>query len=154
MSKTICLRPAAMADAEILLLWRNDPLTRKQFRNTEPVERVAHVVWLEKTLSGQISGRTLVIAACEGVPVGAVRSDISEDGGFYEIYYTIAPEERGKGFGVLLVTQFVSQHLQGKKIRLEIKKGNVASEKIAQALGLSVYKESSLSKVGDLLIWQ
>ena len=75
MSKIEKFRPAVMADADLLLAWRNDSATRSQSINTDIVERSAHLAWLKSSLS--TPNRQLSIAEVEGKPVGTVRADTS-----------------------------------------------------------------------------
>src|SRR3989344_6369332 len=128
------LRPASMDDAKALFAWRNDPETRRNSINTEPVAWEGHVAWLTKSL--EMPTRKLYVAEVGGIPVGTVRADLLE-GGEYELSWTVAPESRGKGFGKQMVLQFAREMLSGKRLLAEVKRGNIASEKIAQALGLS-----------------
>ena len=129
------LRPATLEDAETLLVWRNDSETRRNSRTIDEVAWEGHIMWLQKTLSGAIPTRMLYIALHDGTPVGTVRSDKGEDD-MVELSWTIAPSARGKGFGKVMVTQFAAEIHPGKKLLASIRKGNIASEKIAQALGL------------------
>jgi RimJ/RimL family protein N-acetyltransferase len=82
------VRPATMADAEILYGWANDPGTRRWSFTTEPIPWETHVAWLSTVLAD----RVLLIGADDNGPVGSVRFD--PDG---EVSITIAPERRGRG---------------------------------------------------------
>jgi len=131
---TLHLRPATMDDAKILFDWRNDPLTRQHSHNSGEVPWKSHLAWLQTSLANP--ARTLYVAESDGTAVGTVRADLLE-GGEYELSWTVAPEARGKGFGKQMVLQFAREMLSGKRLLAEVKRGNIASEKIAQALGLS-----------------
>lgn len=122
-----------MDDAQALFLWRNDPDTRRNSINTEPVAWEGHVAWLTKSLG--MPTRKLYVAEVGGTPVGTVRAD--NENGIEELSWTVAPEARGKGFGKMMVLQFVQEKLRGEKIIARIKDGNPASAAIAKALGLS-----------------
>lgn len=150
----LLVRPARMEDADTLLEWRNDETTRQHFRNTELVPREDHIAWLTKVLDGH-AGITLCIAVLDGVPVGTVNARAS--GEYQELSYTIAPAWRKRGLGVQMVLRFVKEYLSGKKIQCEIKSGNVASEKIALALGLHPVAGHSSADEKDpypLVIWR
>lgn len=129
----LSLRPITIQDAALLLAWRNDPDTRLQSRNTDEVLLENHVAWLTKSFT--MPSRKLYIAEHNGSPVGTVRSDKNKDGAV-EVSFTIAPEARGKGFGKAMVTQFATEIIPREKLIMGIRRGNIASEKIAQALGL------------------
>src|SRR3989344_1181800 len=126
------IRPATLDDAECLFLWRNDEETRRNSINTDPVERESHVGWLTRSLTN--SARKLYIVEADGIPAGTVRTDILNDGA-YELSWTVAPEARGKGIGKAMLVQFKQEVLPEARIVATIQDGNVASEKIAQALG-------------------
>lgn len=89
----ILLRRATMADAELLFVWRNDPLTRKNSRNTDEVPWPAHLSWLADTLKRD--DRLLLIGDNGQMPVGTVRFDRHDD--YQEISWTGSPVLRGHG---------------------------------------------------------
>ena len=129
----ISFRKATIEDFSFLLRLRNDSATREYSRNTAKVSETEHRVWLLATLSNP--ERFLYVAQNADTLVGTVRFDTLKDG--FEISWTVAPEARGKGFGKQMVLQFAREMLSGKRLLAEVKRGNIASEKIAQALGLS-----------------
>jgi RimJ/RimL family protein N-acetyltransferase len=133
MAFMLSLRPATLKDAGRMFAWRNDPETRKQSQTEYELSMENHLEWLATSLA--MPGRKLYIAEHEGAAVGTVRSDTGEDG-TVELSWTVAPEERRKGFGKMMVMQFVKEMHPGAKFLASIRKGNIASEKIAQALGL------------------
>ena len=144
---SVLLRPARMEDAETLLKWRNDESTRRNFRNMHLVQRADHIAWLVKMLRDP--GIRLRIAEVNGVAVGVIRSYPSD--GYEELSYTVDPQWRGKGIAVQMALNFVREYLAGHKIQCEIKKGNVPSERVAQALGLCAQLEMSSDDPDDLL---
>lgn len=88
------LRPATDEDADRLLTWRNDPVTRQWSRNTEPVARADHLVWLQRKLD---SPESILLIAEEGRTVlGTVRFD-QHTPLQWEVSITLAPEHRGRG---------------------------------------------------------
>ena len=151
----LSLQPVTLTDAELLLAWRNDPETRAQSRNTGEAELAEHIAWLTKSL--MMPSRKLYIAEDAGTPVGTVRADDDTDG-YTEVSYTVAPTQRGKGYGTRMVVQFRDEQLSGKKLKTEIKKGgNEASEKIAMALGLKPAEERPSEDPNDprpLVLWR
>ena len=133
------LRLATFDDAELLLIWRNDAQTRASSRNKQEISKKEHEKWLKASLAD--SNRELYIAEINSIPVGTVRSDY--DGQFYELSWTIAPEQRGKGIGkemVSLITKKIN-----KPVRAEVKKNNTASKRIAEYVGMSLmYEEEGI----------
>ena len=59
----------------------------------------------------------------------------------YELSWTISPDFRGKGIGKIMV-KILADRLQAK-IRAEIKKGNIASVRIAEYAGMTFKKEEN-----------
>ncbi len=122
------IRPAQLSDAETLLRWRNDDLTRSMSKNADIVAWPDHLHWLTSRLAR--SEPNLFIAERDGIAVGMFRVD---DG---EISYTVAPEARGKGYGLGMLRRAIE--LFGP-LRAEIFPRNVASIKIAERAGLKVH---------------
>ena len=129
------LRLATLEDADRLFAWRDDPLTRAASHDDGPLEMQGHLAWLKQTL--QAPERTLWIVEREGEAVGTVRTDRDEDG--WLLSWTVAPEARGNGFGKRMVVQWVGQ-LEGR-LRAEVRVGNTASARIAEAAGLKLTEE-------------
>lgn len=126
------LRPATAADATLLLAWRNDEATRLASHHTEPVHPEDHARWLDALLRNP--ARRLFIAEAHGEPVGSVRADRDDDGACHELSWTVAPSARGRGFGARMVRLLMAE-VSGP-VRAEVKPGNPASVRIAEAAGL------------------
>jgi len=88
------VRAATLADADVLLRWRNDPATRASSRSHEVVSHDAHLGWLEASLTDP--ARRLLVGEDSGDPVGTVRWD-DEGEGRWQVSITVAPEMRGRG---------------------------------------------------------
>ncbi|MEX1148120.1 MAG: GNAT family N-acetyltransferase [Sphingomonadales bacterium] len=130
----IRLRDVTMDDADLLLGWRNDPLTRQMSRDRDAVERNDHVAWLARTLALDAGRRRICIAVADGTPVGTVRLDRVDDG-VCELSWTMAPEARGQGLGREMVSAFC--RMTGGRLRAVVRAGNAASRRIAISAGLS-----------------
>ena len=94
------LRPARAADAELLWVWANDPVTRASSFDREPIPWPEHQRWLD----GRVTDRSSPLLVAEGpggAPVGIVRFDASDEGP--EIGVTVAPEARGCGVAAPLI---------------------------------------------------
>ena len=129
------LRPASTDDAKLLFLWRNDPVTRAAFHNSDELVFADHIRWLNYTLAND--ERKLYVALYDRKPVGTVRADREVRG--WKLSWTIAPGSRGKGFGSAMVRRFTE--LLRTQVRAEIKKGNFASVKVAESVGMRLQKE-------------
>jgi RimJ/RimL family protein N-acetyltransferase len=112
-------------------MWRNDPITRRNFINQTPVEQDAHAKWLKATLGRQ--DRILLIAECDDRPVGTVRFD--GDYAEREISFTVAPEVRSHGYGKLMVSQAVMEYGSSAKLVARIKPQNIPSISIVTSCG-------------------
>ena len=118
-------REATMADADLILSWRNDPDVFANFRVPEPVGLEEHLSWFAKTLSNP--ERHVIIIAEESEALGMIRLD-ERDAGNYEVAIIIAPSHQGKGYGSKLL-RFVCTCEDGALIA-DIKKENAASRRL------------------------
>lgn len=145
---TLCLRKATRDDAETLFRWRNDPDTRENSFQTEPIPYEGHVAWLDKTLRD--SAQEIYIL-CEGdTPIGQVR--LSMETGIATVSYSIDVAYRAQGYGKAILQ--LAENLcveRGKScvLRGYVKKKNVASQMIFEALGYTC--EASLEQ--DCLLY-
>jgi RimJ/RimL family protein N-acetyltransferase len=132
----ITLRKATMDDSPYLLSWRNDPATRQNSVNMDIVELSGHLGWLERSLVNP--DRELLVAEDNGIPVGTIRLDYSDENGIKECEFswTVAPEVRGCGIGTQMAKIAIG-HVQCERILARIKNFNEPSKKIAIAMGLS-----------------
>ena len=99
MDRVFQFRDAVNDDWELLLSWRNDPLTRIHSFSHEEIDAERHRSWLSEKL--QDPGCRIVIISLNGTPVGVLRLDCI--GSSATINYTVAPEARGKGCGTYIV---------------------------------------------------
>ncbi len=120
-------RNARMADADLLLEWRNDPLTREMSRNTDLVSRDDHIAWLNRQLAK--IPPMLFIVELDELPVATFRIDGDE------ISYTVAPSHRGKGLATALLKQV--HNLYGP-LKAKIFQRNVQSVRAARRAGIRV----------------
>jgi RimJ/RimL family protein N-acetyltransferase len=134
-NSTAQLRLAMLGDATVLLEWRNNPATREASHNTTLISEVEHIDWLKRILSNE--SRTLYVAEIDTVPVGTVRMDADALG--YELSWTVSPAMRGSGFGSAMVVKLANDI--SHPIRAEIKKGNIASIRIAESAGMVFERE-------------
>lgn len=148
------LRPAKLSDAQMLLLWRNDPLTRSNSRMQGAISQEEHQVWLTGVLASK--GSLFYIAEDDGHPVGCVRAQKGEltTELTWELSWTIAPNARGKGYGKAMVVKFVRELLANVPVTACIEEGNIASESIAKALGLSLQGPETPNNSRPFMIWR
>lgn len=128
-----------MEDGKILMDWRNDPETIKASINNKKVTMKEHFEWLQNIIDDP--DRQLYIAYKQEdnelifLPVGCCRSDYKEHLDVYELSWTVAPEARGKGIGKEMI-KLLGNKLEHKWIVAEVKKDNIASQKIALFIGM------------------
>lgn len=132
-------RLVTIADANILLKWRNDPETRKSSHNSQKISKDEHIKWLKTSLKN--SNRKIFIVEYKKHPVGTIRSDKKKD--ITELSWTVAPEARGRGIGKEMVAFFANQIIG--PIRAEVKVNNEASKRIVEYAGMKFsYKENEI----------
>ena len=143
MTETVRLRPATLEDAQQLFAWRNDPQSRAQSLQQQPVEWQAHLLWLQASL--QNPDRQLYIAESaalagqeQSLLLGTVRAD--KTAGEYELSWTVAPEQRGKGWGRQMVEALIECLPSGATYTAVVLLTNPASHRIAVALAMQVKK--------------
>ena len=136
LAEPLTARPAREADAEFLLVWRNDRATRSASRETAPVTPGEHRAWLARTLAAD--DRRLLVIESRDVPVATVRFDRLEPGA-WEVSVTVAPDRRGEGLAAGAVE--AAQHwLEGQIGALDRlvavhRDGNEASRLLFASLG-------------------
>jgi RimJ/RimL family protein N-acetyltransferase len=130
----IALRLATAADSDVLLLWRNDALTRQHSHSMAEVDRNSHQAWLSKSLADPT--RIIFIGEVNGNPVGTVRCDCRDTSPVrIGLSWTVAPEHRGRGYGRKLV-EAAAELFAAQELYAEIKTGNAASMAIARSIGM------------------
>ncbi|MHB1244191.1 MAG: GNAT family N-acetyltransferase [Gaiellaceae bacterium] len=131
------LRPATMADAELLLSWRNDPATRAASFNEGEVSLEAHVRWLAGKLDAPECA--LLIVEDSGQPVGQVR--LEREGDAAEIHIALAPAARGRSIGRRALHAAVALApglLDVRTVAARVKQDNEASLRAFEAAGFQV----------------
>ncbi len=133
---TLGVRGASMADAELLLAWANDPVTRAQSFSNAPIDWDTHLAWLTARLADPTAG-VYVVEGPSG-PVGQVRlapvveAEAVGDGAQVEIGVVVAPEHRGRHLGAAVIDaglRFGAGRLAARRVRARIKVDNLASQR-------------------------
>jgi RimJ/RimL family protein N-acetyltransferase len=136
-TQALVLREALHSDAEILLQWRNDPVTRQHARSQTFVDAEEHIAWLSSCLADP--KRFLLIAeTLDGSPVGTVRFDFRVLDCTLEVSITVAPEYRGRqqaGALLKIGELWVTQRLGECTFRAFIMPGNPASIRLFERAG-------------------
>ena len=93
------LRPARPEDAEPAWRWRNEPTTRRHFRDASEIGLEAHLLWWQECLADE--RRRLLMGCCGGIDVGVLRLDL--DDGEAEVALYLDPGLHGLGLGTALL---------------------------------------------------
>ncbi len=129
MSTDYKLRAATAEDMELLYEWANDPEVRKSSFSQDPIPLEDHKKWFDALLKDD--KKIQLILERDDTPIGQVRFHM--DGDEASIHYSIAPGERGKGYGKLLIEMASAElhktHPEIKKILAGVKPDNPASQK-------------------------
>lgn len=97
-----------MRDRDDLLEWRNEETARKASFNTEPIKYEVHKEWFERSLAND--DRTIYIGENDsGKKAGMIRVDKINDN-TVELNINIAPSERGKGIGSVMIQKICDMH--------------------------------------------
>lgn len=141
----LSFRSAELDDCDLLFNWANDPSTRQNSYNSEPIKYVEHVSWYKKN----ISERMLIFFDYAGRPVGITRLDYKNDE--WIIGITVDGMHRGKGYSVqmlkIAVKEYSRQNKIIDKIIAYIKVGNEISKKAFVKAG---FEETSQLDINNI----
>ena len=134
----ITLRSAREADAELLLGWANDPVTRAAGFHRRPIDAATHARWLSERLADPRS-RLFIGLDEHDRPVGQVRLDAGPDGRA-EVSISVAHEARGRGVGLELLRAGLEAGRADGSLRVDvyvarIRPQNVASIRLFERVG-------------------
>ena len=123
------LRLATLDDADFLLRLRNDPDTRGQSLHSDPITATEHLAYLTSHLGAQ--NCRLYIAFDNDSLVGTCRSETrcKET----ELSWTIAPEQRGQGYGGKTLTALLA--VTAGPVIAVIRDGNRPSRRMVEHAG-------------------
>lgn len=137
-------RKAAMADCGTILLWRNDPVTRKfSIKNTKVIPYSEHLKWYKKAIRDP--KRKLLMVEAGKQRIGVIRFDISD--GAAEASINLAPNQRGKGHGRKILREGCLRAFDDyrvAKIFAQIKKENVGSINAFRTAGFDILKKGKI----------
>ena len=144
-TQSLIIRPATTDDARNLWQWRNDPLTRAMFKNTDAVSWESHARWFDEALTNP--HQLLFIGEQQhGEPVGICRFDIDADAGHADVSLNVNPALRGKGLAHPLLSgamQIFRAHYP-QPLQATIKKQNLASIACFTKCGFALTREDDV----------
>ena len=138
-SELLEFRNATMADADILLAWRNDPEVRSVSFHSSTIQHAEHQQWLTRSIAMQ--DRILLMAEDRhGNAIGKIQIDFtSETVNSVTIGIVVGQRYRGRGLGTILIEKSTSALFKAEKnvqqIVAQIKPGNLASERAFRKAG-------------------
>lgn len=137
------LRAATAHDADLLLEWRNDPITLAMSQNSTPVAPETHTAWFQKTLSNDKS--LIFIAELADDAIGMVRFDMTQDDDAAEVSINIAPRARNQKLATPLLhlanVQIAASVPTVKKLTARIKTDNTRSQRAFERAGYAQVRE-------------
>jgi len=111
----LTLRPVQADDCHLIWEWANDPAARTVSFSPEPIPWDQHEKWFAARLTDPNTIFYIALDA-SGVPVGQVRYQI--EGREAIISVSLAPEQRGKGYGSILIQLASDKVLQTQPVEI------------------------------------
>lgn len=130
---------AVKEDSKLLFDWANDPATRAQSFNKNPIPYSEHAAWFETKLANDNS--VILLFRLQEIPMGVVRYEV--EGSNATINYSLANNLRGLGLAAKMVEMSIvkiqsSKHL--RQITAFVKESNLASVRIFEKLNFTKTK--------------
>ena len=130
-------RLARLDDEAMFLEWANDPLVRENAFTTDTIDPNTHRTWFRKRLNDPEHCRLYVVETYNGLPIGQVRFEQSDDA--WEVDYALGSHFRGRKLGKRLMQTAITRMREcvGKPTVLvgKVKFSNMASRRLFEALG-------------------
>ena len=142
MESNVKVRLARAAECDLVYNWANDPETRQQSLNIDPIDYDTHCTWFKNCLINP--EKLLLIVEYDSMPCAQIRFDRQDSK--IEIAYSVSPDMRGVGLGAITIragVRYLWQHamelfsLCPEDIVLSaiVKTSNHASRHVFETLG-------------------
>jgi RimJ/RimL family protein N-acetyltransferase len=141
------LRLADLQDSAFLWHWRNDPETRSNSLNPQPITWSTHREWYAKELSDPRSRIFILAHEVEG-PLAQARYHRG-DSAVAEVHVTVAPAARGRGLGARVLRESAPMALEALDvgaITAMILRDNTRSVRAFERAGYRLTGTSSLEE--------
>ncbi len=133
----IYLREAVASDVELLYIWANEPMVRKNSFHTEKISYEEHQKWFSGVMTSSECKQYILMDGNEAV--GQIRVKTESDIG--EISYSVKKEKRCLGYGRMmlgLVREKIKKDFPFvKRIQGKVKPENIASQRVFIEEGFS-----------------
>ena len=125
---------ASNNDSLDIFQWRNDPLTRQNSVNTDPVSLKDHNQWFNEVLNSR--NTELLIGIKDSIKVGVCRFSLNNLSNSVEVSINLNPLMRGKRISKKLLEDSINYYLKNNKVMLTatIRIDNIPSIKIFEEL--------------------
>ncbi|OJJ19305.1 UDP-2,4-diacetamido-2,4,6-trideoxy-beta-L-altropyranose hydrolase [marine bacterium AO1-C] len=147
--QNIEISKASAQDIHLYFEWANDPATRKNAINTDPIPFENHQKWFQAKL--QSPDTILYKFSQNGDNIGQVRFDLVDE--HLEIDYSIAPQLRGHGLGETILQLALKTLIEEKKSQPKIQK-IIALVKPENISSKTIFERLNFEFVGNQTIKQ
>jgi len=133
---------ASNNDSLDIFQWRNDPLTRQNSINTDPVSLKDHNQWFNEVLNSK--NTELLIGIENSMKVGVCRFYLNNLLNSVEVSINLNPLMRGKRISKKLLEESINYYLKTNKVMLTatIRIDNIPSIKIFEELNFIKIKST------------
>ena len=133
---------ASNNDSLDIFQWRNDPLTRQNSINTDPVSLKDHNQWFNEVLNSR--NTELLIGIKDSIKVGVCRFSLNNLSNSVEVSINLNPLMRGKRISKKLLDESINYYLKTNKVILTatIRIDNIPSIKIFEELNFIKIKST------------
>jgi len=133
---------ASNNDSLDIFQWRNDPLTRQNSINTDPVSLKEHNQWFNEVLNSR--NTELLIGIKDSIKVGVCRFSFNNLSNSVEVSINLNPLMRGKRISKKLLEESINYYLKTNKVMLTatIRIDNIPSIKIFEELNFIKIKST------------
>lgn len=135
------LRQATEKDCELVYEFANDPVVRANSFSTDAIKYDDHLNWYQAKINSDDS--KIYILSSEQEALGQVRID-KVGRSRYKISYMISSGNRGKGYAKKMLQLLEEKVQSGAVFEAEVKKDNIASQKVFKSLGYKEEEQESM----------
>lgn len=151
-NKLLTFRKADKGDLDLFFEWTNEPLTRQNSFNSEPVDYQTHTQWFSQKINDE-NCQILVFENANSIPVGQVRIEKKEQETIIGV--SVDKNFRGEGYSskmIALATEEFFKNFDVLSIHAYIKKENSASIKAFQKVGYSYKSEIIVGTIDSVIL--
>lgn len=130
------LRSMTNQDAHLIYTWANDPVTRANSFQSDPIPWEQHLAWFNAKC--QNPNAIYLIGEWDKTPCALIRFDVASD--FALVGINLSPDFRGKGLSKQALHAACAFYFQTmrKPIHASIKSTNTASIHLFESVGFSL----------------